>query len=353
MADQPNLPSITTGVFELPPSAAQAAKNNKLSWKTATLEAKDPETTNIRSRPHHHRFSSQQKFHVPRRLRKPYVTKAKQPRNNTENQSMDHGNAPLTRDELFTTLAAPIVATMKLRNQETQKMLDEQNQRMDDMMKQQIAQNTRNDQQFETMMQALMLQSTKKSTESSTTRRHRSKQQTNHHRTTTISDTPKKIPIPEKTPTTSTQHLTTDPTTTHTAIIHPTTNHMTTHPAISHTASTHLTSTDPTTPDYTANIHPTTTTTDMTAHLTRPLFRALNGFLSFPTPPDRPRSNPWLPYSMPKTPTPEPPQPMPMLPRAHLKLLFRALDGFLPFPTPPDRPSRSNHSTRLSSCIII
>ena len=89
-------------------------------------------------------------------------------------------------------------------------------------------------------------------------------------------------------------------------------------------------------------IHSTTPATLPTlrpplAHSARLLFRALNDILSFPTPPDRLRSN---------AQTPALSHPIPTS-RTHLTPLFRALNGFLSFPTPPDRPHSTNSWTSL------
>ena len=200
-----------------------------------------------------------------------------------------------------------------------------------------------------------------------------------------ISHAPKQISLPpENIPTNPTQltaattvthppatiHLTTDESTaiiTHPAIFHPTTTD-TSHPALVHPAvvidttahpapihpTTHLTSAEPPStdsPNYPTKTTPATLPTHRMplAHLTRPLFGALNEILSFPTPRDRLRFNSWPPCSTPNAQTPALSQPIPTS-RTHLTPLFRALNGFLPFPTPPDRPRSTNLWMSLSIC---
>jgi hypothetical protein len=393
MATAENRSPTTMGDFEHPPSGNKVAQHpKKVTFKT-NLEAKDPETINIRCRPHHHPFSTQRKFHVTRRLRKPYVKRAKQQLNNTENQpSTENGHAhdPLTGYEFTSKIILHNQALLAQLEKQSQKLtkfaaLSERNhQEFQQKLQAHEALSEQKHQEFLQQLQSLQETQPRKSRRSSMkiprkSRRSSSKppsppiisippENTLTTPTHPTTDTTIIHPLHPTTTTTTTDtdtnthpaifHTTTD--TTHPAIIqHPTTIDTTTHdPAIIHltpTNTTDPTSTEP--PCIQPPSHPTKTTPAPLptirmphAHLTRPLFRALNGFLSFPTPPDRP--NPSLPYSTPNTLTPVPPPSTPT-PHTHSKPLFRALNGFLSFPTPPDRPRSTQQHSRLASRIII
>ena len=94
MATAANYTPTTVGVFKYPPSGNKIAQKPKMVTFSTNPEEKDQATIKIQSRPHHHQFSTQRKFHVPRRLRKPYVKRPTQALNNTEKPSTNHRNDP-------------------------------------------------------------------------------------------------------------------------------------------------------------------------------------------------------------------------------------------------------------------
>ena len=178
MAPPDNLPPEPTEDFAPPPDHDATITNPKRVTLRKKLEANDPETIKIRSRPHHHPFSRRQR-HARRILRKPYVKKETQQLDNTKNESTNHGNEPLTRDEcvlLFTTLTAPIVETMKLQTealhafhqtmqQESQAALTQQKQENQAALIQQkqenqaaLIQQKQRDQSIEHMLQIFLTQ---------------------------------------------------------------------------------------------------------------------------------------------------------------------------------------------------
>ena len=109
---------ITMGAFGYSPPSNIVAENPQMGTICTNPEAKGQETIEIRSRLHHHPFSSQQETTLT--TQKPHLKRATQQLNNTKKKATNHGNKSLTRDEcvhLFTTLTAPMVEAMKLRTE--------------------------------------------------------------------------------------------------------------------------------------------------------------------------------------------------------------------------------------------
>ena len=81
--------------LESPPPGNIVAQNPKMGVSSTSAEEKDQETIEIRSKPHHHSFSSQGQQDVPQIVRKPCADRATQQLDKAEKKSMNDGNAAL------------------------------------------------------------------------------------------------------------------------------------------------------------------------------------------------------------------------------------------------------------------